>query len=69
MPLTWIDISLLTMLVSLGAVLVTQSLIYLNQRDAQEVLRNRQALCRRHEWVRLDPAAGLTCRLCGKLPG
>jgi len=69
MPLTWIDISLLTMVISLGAVLVMQSLIYLNQRDAQEVRRNRQALCGRHEWVRLDPATGLICRLCGKHPG
>lgn len=69
MSLTWIDISLLTMIISLGAVLVMQSLIYLTQRDAQEVRQNRQAACRRHEWVRLDPATGLTCRLCGKLPG
>ena len=69
MPLTWIDISLLTMVISLGAVLVMQSLIYLNQRDAQEVRLNRQALCRHHDWVRLDPAKGLICRLCGKLPG
>ena len=69
MPLTWIDISLLTMVISLGAVLVMQSLIYLNQRDAQEVRRNHQALCRLHEWMRLDPATGLICRLCGKLPG
>ena len=69
MALTWIDISLLTLLISLAAVLVTKSLIYLNQRDAQEVLRNRQALCKRHEWMRLDPATGLVCRLCGKIPG
>lgn len=69
MALTWIDISLLTLLISLGAVLVTQSLIYLTHRDAQEVRRNRQAACGRHEWMRVDPATGLICRLCGKLPG
>ncbi|MGE5850212.1 MAG: hypothetical protein ACM362_08810 [Candidatus Methylomirabilota bacterium] len=69
MALTWIDISLLTLLISLGGVLVTQSLIYLTQRDAQEVRQNRQAACRRHEWSRLDPTTGLVCRLCGKIPG
>jgi hypothetical protein len=69
MALTWIDISLLTLLICLGAVLVTQSLMYLTQRDAQEVRRNRQAACRRHEWNRLDPTTGLVCRLCGKIPG
>ncbi len=69
MALTWIDISLLTLLVSLGAVLVTQSLIYLTQRDAQEVRHNRQAACGRHEWMRLDPTTGLVCRLCDKIPG
>ena len=68
MALTWIDISLLTLLISLGAVLVTQSLIYLTQRDAQEVRRNRQAACGRHEWMRPE-SAELVCRLCGKVPG
>jgi hypothetical protein len=42
--------------------------LYLNRRDAQEVRQNRQAMCRRHEWVRTD-SAGLVCRLCGKIPG
>ena len=69
MPLTWIDISLLTLLFSLAAVLVTQTVMYLNQRDAQEVRLNRQATCRRHEWMRLDPTTGLICRLCDKIPG
>jgi len=69
MALTWLDISLLTLLISLGAILVTQSLIYLTHCDAQEVRRNRQAACRRHEWSRLDSTTGLVCRLCGKLPG
>lgn len=69
MSLTWIDLSLVTLLISLAAVLVTQSLIYLTHRDAQEVRRNRQAACRRHEWIRLDSTTGLICRLCGKTPG
>jgi hypothetical protein len=69
MSISWIDISLVTLLISLAAVLVTQSLIYLTHRDAQEVRRNRQAACRRHEWIRLDPTSGLICRLCGKIPG
>jgi hypothetical protein len=42
--------------------------VYLNRRDAQEVLRNRQARCKPHEWVRREPT-GLICRLCGKIPG
>lgn len=68
MALSWIDISLLTLLVTLAAVLMAHSLIYLNRRDAQEVRQNRQATCRRHEWVEREPA-GLICRLCGKIPG
>ncbi len=68
MALTWIDVSLLTLLVTLAAVLMAHSLLYLNRRDAQEVLRNRQAMCRRHEWVKGE-SAGLICRLCGKVPG
>jgi hypothetical protein len=47
---------------------VAQSLVYLNQRDAQEVRQNRQATCMRHEWMRCEPG-GLICRLCGKIPG
>ena len=68
MSITWIDISLVTLLISLAAVLTAQSLIYLNQRDAQEVLQNRQAMCRPHEWISREPG-GLICRLCGKIPG
>ena len=68
MGLTWIDVSLITLLISLAAVLMAHSLIYLNRRDAQEVLRNRQATCRPHQWVRRE-STGLMCRLCGKIPG
>ena len=67
MGLSWIDVSLITLLVSLAGVLTTHSLIYLNRRDAQEVLHNRQASCKLHEWRR-DPK-GLICRRCGKTPG
>lgn len=68
MGLTWTDVGLITLLISLAAVLTAQSLIYLNRRDAQEVLRNRQAVCKSHQWVRHEPN-GLICRLCGKIPG
>ena len=68
MGISWIDFSLIMLLVSLAAVLTVQSLIYLSRRDAQEVLRNRQAMCKPHEWVRREPA-GLVCRICGKTPG
>ena len=68
MGLSWTDVGLITLLISLAAVLTAQSLVYLNRRDAQEVLRNRQATCKPHEWVRREPA-GLICRLCGKIPG
>ncbi|HSB78734.1 MAG TPA: hypothetical protein VLM91_08105 [Candidatus Methylomirabilis sp.] len=68
MSLTWVDVSLLTLLFTFGAVLITQSILYLSRRDAQEVRRNRQAACFRHEWIRQD-STGLVCRLCGKIPG
>ena len=68
MGISWIDFSLIMLLVSLAAVLTAQSLIYLSRRDAQEVLRNRQSMCKPHEWVRREPT-GLVCRLCGKIPG
>ncbi|MFI5338519.1 MAG: hypothetical protein ACHQ7N_01610 [Candidatus Methylomirabilales bacterium] len=68
MGFTWIDVSLITLLISLAAVLTAHSLVYLNRRDAQEVLQNRQAVCNPHEWVRREPT-GLICRLCGKIPG
>lgn len=68
MGLSWTDVGLITLLISLAAVLTAQSLVYLNRRDAQEVLRNRQARCKPHEWVRREPT-GLICRLCGKIPG
>jgi hypothetical protein len=68
MGLTWMDVSLLTLLFSLGAILITQSILYLSRRDAQEVQRNRQAACFRHEWIRHE-SRGLVCRLCGKTPG
>ena len=68
MGFTWIDVSLITLLISLAAVLTAHSLMYLNRRDAQEVLQNRQAVCNPHQWVRREPA-GLICRLCGKIPG
>lgn len=68
MGLTWADVSLITLLISLAAVLTAHSLTYLNRRDAQEVLRNRQATCKPHEWVSREPT-GLICRRCGKIPG
>ena len=68
MGLTWIDVSLITLLISLAAVLMAQSLFYLNRKDAQEVMRNRQAMCRHHEWVK-QASGELACRLCGKIPG
>jgi hypothetical protein len=69
MALSWIlDVSAITLLFSLAAVLTAQAFSYLSRRDAQEVRRNRQAACARHEWVRREPD-GLVCRLCGKIPG
>lgn len=67
MAITWTDVSLLTLLFSLAAVLMAQGISYLVRRDAQEVRRNRQATCTRHEWVKQE--SGLVCRLCGKIPG
>jgi hypothetical protein len=36
-------------------VLTAESRVYLNRRDAQQVLRNRQAMCKPHEWVKREP--------------
>ena len=68
MVLTWMDIGLLTILVSLAGVLTAKILSYLSWRDAWEMRRNRQAACRHHSWVRRE-SGGLVCRLCGKIPG
>ncbi len=68
MGISWFDLSIVMLLVSLAAILTVQSLIYLSRRDAQEILRNRQAMCRPHQWVRRE-SKGLVCRLCGKIPG
>ncbi len=68
MAITWIDISTLTVFFSLAAILAGNAFSYLRRRDAQEARQNRQDACTQHEWVRTD-SAGLTCRLCGKIPG
>jgi hypothetical protein len=64
MNLTWVDASLLTVLFSLGS-LIVQSV---TRREAQEVAERQQAACVRHEWVRIG-SHGLICQLCGKIPG
>lgn len=68
MVLSWLDISVLTLLVSLAGVLAAKVLSYLSVRDAWELRRNRQAACRPHSWVRRD-SGGLVCQLCGRVPG
>jgi hypothetical protein len=62
------DVSVLTLLFSLAAVILTEGLSYLSRRDAQEGRKNRQDACVRHEWVKRE-SEGLVCRLCGKIPG
>jgi hypothetical protein len=64
MNLTWVDASLLTVLFSLGSLIVQG----LTRREAQEVVERQQAACIRHEWVRIG-SHGLICQLCGKIPG
>jgi hypothetical protein len=68
MVLSWLDISVLALLVSLAGVLTAKMLSYLSLRDAWEMRRNRLAACRPHSWVRRE-SGGLVCRLCGKIPG
>lgn len=68
MAITWTDISTITVFLSLAAVLLGNGFAYLRRRDALEVRQNRQDACTHHEWVRKEPV-GLTCRLCGKIPG
>ncbi len=68
MVLSWMDIGVLTLLVSLAGVLTAKILSYLSVRDAWEMRRNKQAACRPHDWAR-RPSEGLHCRRCGKTPG
>jgi len=68
MAITWTDISTITVLLSLAAVLLGNGFAYLWRCDAEEARRNRQDACTHHEWVRSEPG-GLICRLCGKIPG
>ncbi|MGH7362309.1 MAG: hypothetical protein ACREJ7_04275 [Candidatus Methylomirabilales bacterium] len=68
MAITWTDISTLTVFLSLAAIILGNGFAYLRRRDAQEGRQNRQDACTHHEWVPSDPP-GLTCRLCGKIPG
>ncbi|HEV8663848.1 MAG TPA: hypothetical protein VGT06_12040 [Candidatus Methylomirabilis sp.] len=68
MAITWTDISTITVFLSLAAVLLGNGFAYLLHRDAEEVRRNRQDACTRHQWVQ-GQSGGLTCQLCGKVPG
>ena len=68
MAITWTDISTITVFLSLAAIVLGNGFAYLRRRDAQEGRQNRQDACTHHEWVRKEPV-GLTCRLCGKIPG
>lgn len=68
MTLTWMDVSLLTILFSLAGFLIGRGLSSLSRRDLQEARRNRQATCRHHDWTRHE-SGGLLCRRCGKIPG
>ncbi len=68
MVLSWMDIGVLMLLVSLAGVLTGKILSYLSLQDAWEMRRNRQAACRPHDWAR-RPSEGLLCRRCGKTPG
>ncbi len=66
--MAWMDVTLLSLLFSLGTLLAVQGFWYLSRRDAQEARRNCQDACHPHQWIRLEPY-GLICRLCGKIPG
>lgn len=68
MAITWVDISTITIFLSLAAVLLGNGFAYLRRCDAQEARRNRQDACTHHDWMRSEQG-GLTCRLCGKIPG
>ncbi len=68
MVLSWLDISILTLLVSLAGILTAKILSYLSLRDAWEMRRNKQAACQPHDWAR-RPSGDLHCRRCGKAPG
>ncbi len=63
MNLTWLEVSLLTVLFGVGSV-IAQSL---RRRGELESKEKHRVACRRHEWVRLE-SRGLVCQRCGKIP-
>ncbi len=66
--MAWMDVTLLSLLFSLGALLTVHGFSYLSHCDAQEARRNCQDACHPHQWIRLE-SCGFICRLCGKIPG
>jgi hypothetical protein len=64
MNLTWVDAGLLTVLFTLGS-LIVQSLARFGVRAGRQ---KPPVVCDRHSWVRLG-AHGLVCQGCGKIPG
>ncbi len=64
MNLTWLDVSLLTVLFSVGSVIVQS----LSRRGELEGREKHRVACSRHDWVRLE-SRGLVCQRCGKIPG
>jgi hypothetical protein len=52
--LSWMDIGVLTILVSLAGVLTARILSHLRSRHAWEMRRNRKLACRPHSWVRRE---------------
>lgn len=64
MNLTWVDAGLLTVLFTVGS-LIVQGLARLGVRTERGV---PPATCDRHTWVRLG-SHGLVCQGCGKIPG
>jgi len=64
MSLTWMDAGVLTVVFTLGS-LIVQSLA----RRGMKADQGRPTVtCDRHSWVRLG-SHGLVCQGCGKIPG
>jgi hypothetical protein len=66
MGTTLVDVSLLLLLLSLGALAIPDLLG--RWRDEAASGKAPEITCARHEWVRCEPD-GLICRRCGKTPG
>ena len=67
--LTWSDIAIMVLLLSLAITLFIYAWRYLVRRDKQTGLFNRQSTCGLHQWNDNNKYKQMRCQKCGKIPG